>query len=177
MGKILVIFTLLSAVLVGGAVYYLQVYAYYEEVVATGTDDVMLTRLDTGQPEAIPYAEFQAIDATSSPIRYRGCFTTQASTVSLSQAYAAYPDARPIEGPRWFGCYDADEIGDALESGQAQAFLSIENVHYGVDRVVALFGDGRGFVWHQINHCGEVVFDGRPAPEGCPPPPEGIARQ
>ncbi|MGR3625750.1 MAG: DUF6446 family protein, partial [Limimaricola sp.] len=27
--------------------------------------------------------------------------------------------------------------------------------------------------WNQINVCGEVVFDGDPAPAGCPTPPEG----
>ena len=29
-----------------------------------------------------------------------------------------------------------------------------------------------GFVWHQMNICGEEVFDGNPPPPGCPPPPE-----
>ncbi|MEM9529235.1 MAG: DUF6446 family protein [Bacteroidota bacterium] len=36
----------------------------------------------------------------------------------------------------------------------------------------AVFQDGRGFVWHQINRCGEVVFDGQPVPDDCPTPPE-----
>ncbi|MEO0692827.1 MAG: DUF6446 family protein, partial [Pseudomonadota bacterium] len=27
--------------------------------------------------------------------------------------------------------------------------------------------------WHQINACGEEVFDGNPPPDGCPPVPEG----
>jgi hypothetical protein len=46
-------------------------------------------------------------------------------------------------------------------------------VSYGIDRIVAITEDGRGYVWHQINDCGEVVFDGEPAPENCPEPPEG----
>ena len=43
-----------------------------------------------------------------------------------------------------------------------------------IDRIVAVFPDGRGYAWHQINACGEVVFDGDPAPEGCPPVPERL---
>ena len=65
------------------------------------------------------------------------------------------------------------EVGTALENGEAIAFLSVENVTYGIDRVAAILPDGRGVLWHQINRCGEVVFDGRPAPENCPEPPEG----
>jgi hypothetical protein len=56
----------------------------------------------------------------------------------------------------------------------AIAFLGIENVRYGIDQVVAVLPDGRGFVWQQINACGAVVFNGEPAPEGCPPVPESL---
>ncbi|MEM9853369.1 MAG: DUF6446 family protein, partial [Pseudomonadota bacterium] len=72
----------------------------------------------------------------------------------------------------WFDCFDADVIGAALKDGTARAFLGQRDVIYGIDRVVAVFDDGRGYVWHQINRCGEVVFDGEPVPEDCPPPPE-----
>ena len=65
-------------------------------------------------------------------------------------------------------------IGGALEKGEALAFLSEPNITYGIDRVVAVMGDGRGFAWNQINACGKEVFEGRPAPEGCPPVPEGL---
>ena len=80
--------------------------------------------------------------------------------------------AVPLNAPGWFDCFDAAEIGAALEDGTAIAFLGTANVVYGFDRIVAVTDDGRGFVWHQINHCGEEVFDGNPPPEGCPPPPE-----
>ena len=43
-----------------------------------------------------------------------------------------------------------------------------------IDRIVAVYPDGRAYAWHQINRCGEVVFDGNSAPEGCPTPPEGL---
>ena len=170
-GKLLAGFIVVVALIAGVAMYYLQVYAFYETVEATGEGDVMLTPVGGGVPEAILYNGFEAIDSDSSPIRYRACFTTENPLAMLSETYAPYADAEPLVAPGWFSCFDAEEIGKALERGEALAFLSQENIHYGVDRVAAIFPDGRGYVWHQINACGEVVFDGQPAPEGCPPPP------
>ncbi|MGI3168731.1 DUF6446 family protein [Pseudooceanicola sp. C21-150M6] len=175
MGKFLAAVIVVSALLAGAGIYYFQVYGYYDEVVPTG-DDVYLTD-KAGEAVRIPYEDFEAIDAYSSPIRYRACFRTSLSLEEMSEGFQPYAKPVPLQAPYWFGCYEADGIGEALEAGKAQAFLSVENIHYGIDRVVAIFPDGHGYAWHQINHCGEVVFDGQPAPEGCPPPPEGTARQ
>lgn len=172
-GKLLAGFIVVVALVAGIAMYYLQVYAYYEEVQANGSDDVQMTLMVTEQPEAILYDNFEAIDGTSSPIRYRACFTTTMSHPMLTETYVAYDNAVPLVAPNWFGCFDAKELGAALEQGRALAFLGTENVVYGIDRVVAVMDDGRGFVWHQINHCGEKVFDGLPVPKGCPPEPKG----
>lgn len=171
-GKLVGSFIVITALIFGAVVYYFQEYGYYEEVAATGTDDVMLTSLVSGLPEPILYEDFQAVDADSSPIRYRACFTTAQSIAMLTETYTPYEAAEPLNAPNWFDCFDAAEIGHALERGEALPFLGQQNVHYGIDRVVAIFPDGRGFAWHQINHCGEVVFDGKPVPEGCPPKPE-----
>jgi hypothetical protein len=160
-----------SALIAGIALYYLQVYAFYDEV----TDGVIeLTPVTSEVAEPILFADFQAIDADSSPLRYRACFTTQMSEAMLTETYKVYDAAEPRVAPDWFECFEADEIGVALEGGRATAYLGEENVQYGIDRVVGIMSDGRGFVWHQINDCGEVVFDGRRAPEGCPTPPETL---
>lgn len=172
-GKLIAGFIVVVSLIAGIAIYYLQVYAFYDPVEATGSDDVQMTLLVTGEPEGILYENFEAIDANSSPIRYRACFTTTMSHPMLSETYVAYDHAEPLVGPGWFDCFDAKEIGKALERGTALAFMGQENIMYGIDRVVAVMEDGRGFVWHQINHCGEKVFDGEPAPEGCPPKPGG----
>lgn len=171
--KFLLSSIVMIAVAAGALLYYLQVYAYYEEVSAE-VSSVELTSIHTGAPEVILYDNFKAIDSDSSPIRYRACFTTPISYGSLTDNYVIYETAEPLVAPDWFDCFDAKEIGKALETGEAVAFLGTENVSYGIDRIVAVMPDGRGFVWHQINHCGEVVFDGDKAPEGCPVPPEGI---
>ena len=172
-GKLLGIIIIITALIAGVALYVFQIYAFYEPVKATGNADVQMTLLASDQPEPILYDNFEAIDADSSPIRYRACFTTSMSQPLLTETYKAYDKAVPNVAPGWFDCFNADEIGAALASGRALAFLGTENIHYGIDRVVAVMPDGRGFAWHQINHCGEVVFDGDPAPADCPPQPEG----
>ena len=172
-GKLLGIIIIMTALIAGVALYVFQIYAFYEPVKATGNADVQMTLLASDQPEPILYDNFEAIDADSSPIRYRACFTTSMSQPLLTETYKAYDKAVPNVAPGWFDCFNADEIGAALASGRALAFLGTENIHYGIDRVVAVMPDGRGFAWHQINHCGEVVFDGDPAPADCPPQQEG----
>ena len=172
MGKFLVILLLVCCAVAGVSMYYLQVYAFYEEVPETG-DDVRLTAIVSGTPEGLPYDRFEAIDSESSPIRYRACFTTDMGFDALSETYVIMDNPVPRVAPKWFECFDAEEVGGALENGAALAFMGEENVQYGIDRIVAIHEDGRGWVWHEINRCGEVVFDGNFAPEGCPPPPQG----
>ena len=168
LGQFLAGFTVFSALLAGGAMYYLQVYAFYEEVSAQG-DDVQLVSLMSGEPEPILFENFQAIDGSSSPIRYRACFTTEMSHALLSETYVAFENAEPRNAPGWFDCFDAEAIGAELEAGTALTFLSQKNFAYGVDRVVAITEDGRGYVWHELNDCGAKAYDGSPTGEACPP--------
>ena len=172
-GKILSMMILITAVVAGFGMYYLQVYHFYDEVVANGTDDVQMVSLTSGQPEPVLYEDFRAIDADSSPIRYRACFTTTMSHAMLTETYELYDTAEPLVAPKWFDCFDAAALGEALEEGRALAFLSEKDVQYGIDRIVAIDENGQGHVWHQINRCGEIVFDGQHAPDDCPQPPEG----
>jgi hypothetical protein len=169
--RIAIVGIIMSALIAGAALYYLQVYAYYVEV---GAEDaqIELTSVVTGEAEPIIFDSFDAIDSDSSPIRYRACFTTVLSQAMLTETYVIHDDAEPRVAPGWFDCFDAEQIGADLETGNAIAFLGTEHIHYGIDRIVAVYPDGRAYAWHQINECGEVVFDGNPAPEGCPSQPE-----
>ncbi|WP_193142454.1 MULTISPECIES: DUF6446 family protein [unclassified Meridianimarinicoccus] len=149
-GKIVGGVILAFAVIAGVSLYYLQVYHFYDEV-ATETVEIRLTPIQEGAPEPIPAAGIEAIDATSSPIRFRACFTTPLSQALLTETFRLYDGAEPLNAPAWFECFDATEIGAALQEGRAIAFLSEEGVSQGVDRVVAVFDDGRAFAWHQLN--------------------------
>lgn len=166
-GKIVSSLIVIIALLVGAGVYYAQVYGWYERVTP---QQILLTERD-GAPVAIPTGPIEGIDSISSPIRFRACFETTLTQDELAARFTPYPEAEPLTGPGWFACYDADAIGDGLSAGRITGWLGVENVTYGIDRVVGIDATGRGYVWHQINPCGEVVFDGQPAPEGCPPQP------
>ncbi|KAJ54214.1 histidine kinase [Actibacterium mucosum KCTC 23349] len=154
----------------GAAMYYLQVYGYYEPVADTG-DNLRLTSI-AGVAEPVIYDNFQAIDADSSPLRYRACFTTDMSQAMLTETFQLYENPTPLTTAGWFDCYDPAAIDAALKDGTATAYLGEANIVFGIDRVVAIFDDGRGRVWHQINACGKEHYDGNPVPAGCPPPPE-----
>ncbi|QFU07512.1 hypothetical protein PARPLA_00976 [Rhodobacteraceae bacterium THAF1] len=160
-GKVLALIMAVVAVATAVGVYYLQVYHYYEEVAPDGF--ALVT--ESGEIDA-QATNIEAIDAISSPIRFRACFDT-----ALTPAADAtrYEDAVPLTAPFWFDCFDATQIGDALEAGTATAFLAEKNVEYGVDRIVAITDDGRGYVWHQLNNCGETAYDGTQIGEDCPP--------
>lgn len=149
-GRILASIIVALTVIAGVSIYWLQVYAYYDEVSEEAVG-LTLVSLATDAPEPLAVDDFRAIDATSSPLRFRACFTPLMSDTTLSETYTPYPNPTPLTAPRWFDCFDAVEIGEALEAGEAMAFLSQHDIHDGVDRVVAVFPDGRGFAWHQLN--------------------------
>lgn len=171
-GKVIGIVLILSGAIAGGALYYLQVYGYYTEVQAVPGQDVTLVSLATQEPEPILYDNFRAIDADSSPIRYRACFTTTMTQALLSETYVAATKPQPRTGPGWFDCFDAEKIAAELEAGTAIAFLGHKNIHYGVDQIVAITQDGRGYVWNDLNDCGSKAYDGTVVGEECPARPE-----
>ena len=172
MGKFLAIVLVTCGIIAGGAMYYLQVYAYYSTVVPNGSTDVVLKPLDGSVAQAIAYSDYKAIDSNSSPIRYRACFTAENTADELKALYVTIKDAEPLVAPGWFDCFDAKEIGAAIETQSATSFLSIENVSYGIDRIVSVLDDGRGYAWNKINRCGKIAFAGKPLPPDCPTPPE-----
>nr|WP_246534384.1 DUF6446 family protein [Aliiroseovarius lamellibrachiae] len=148
-GKLLGSIIVLAGLIAGGLVYWLQIYAFYDE--ASSDTQIRLTNMVTGEPEVVLFDSFQGIDANSSPLRFRGCFTTTMSLAMLTETYEVVEGAEPRVAPGWFDCFDASEIGHALTEGGAIAFLGEKNIQDGIDRVVAVFPDGRGFAWHQLN--------------------------
>lgn len=166
LGSILIAFGLVAGIFM----YWLQVYAFYDRVTLASEGGPVTMRVTT--PDGVndlAVADFRAIDADSSPIRFRACFTVDPS--ALADA-VPYDDPVPLNAPGWFDCFDAGTLGADVQSGAAKAVMGEANVTFGIDRIIAVYPDGRAFAWHQINECGEEVFDGRPAPAGCPPAPE-----
>ena len=166
-GRIIVFVIIACAAIAGAAMYYLQIYGFYGDV--SDTDNrIFLTSSITGTPEEISITSLSAIDADSSPIRYRACFTTEQSIAMLSESFEVHADAEPRVAPSWFDCFDAEQLGADLAIGNAIAFWGQRNIEYGVDRVVAIYPDGRGYVWHEVNDCGDKLYDGSPKDPNCP---------
>lgn len=159
-GKIVAGSILVTALLAGAGVYYLQEYAFYSEVAFAPGHEILLTDL-AGQPEPIPVRDVKGIDGTASPLKFRACFTSDVSIATLTEGYQVYDAPTPLIAPAWFSCFDAEAIGAALESGEAVAFLGQADIAPTpskpgatpviVDRVVAVFPDGRAFAWNQLS--------------------------
>ncbi len=131
-----------------GAQWWFQTRAYYEPVAL----DALPVTLADGETVTLQLAGAEAIDAETSPLRFRACLTLDPDEAArlVAQGTPAV-DPTPLIAPDWFACFDAEAIGAALQAGQAQAILSQTEVRPGADRIMAVFPDGRVFVWHQWN--------------------------
>lgn len=150
-GRMVAGLIVVPSLIVGAIIYWLQEYGYYYRLPADAPfAQIRLVPLTGGEPEPIPVADLQAIDADSSPLRFRACFTVENSLAMLTETYELAEKPVPLNGPRWFTCYDARAIGRALETGEALAFLSEPQIHTDVQRIVAVFADGRAYAWQQL---------------------------
>ncbi|WP_151720110.1 DUF6446 family protein [Gemmobacter serpentinus] len=141
----------IAALLAGAGIWYTQLYAYYEPVAFTPGAEIALTPIIGTAPEVILADNVTGIDADSSPLRFRACFHTPLSQGMLTETYRVYDKAEPLIAPPWFDCFDAGKIDTALQTGEAIAFLSVADIHPGIDRVIAVFPDGQAYAWHQLN--------------------------
>ena len=113
-GKIVGTVLIGLAVIAGAALYYLQVYHFYDEVAYGTSGGVVVTRVD-GEPGEIAVRDVSAIDANSSPIRFRACFVTDVPVEEMISDFQTYPDAEPLNAPGWFTCFDAVDLGAARD--------------------------------------------------------------
>ncbi|MBS0124540.1 DUF6446 family protein [Thetidibacter halocola] len=165
-GKFLAGIIVACSLIAGIAIYYLQVYYFYETLPPQAS--ITLTGAD-GAPVELAVTGFEGIDADSSPIRYRACFDVALSLDEATARLDPYQGSEPRTAPGWFTCFDAEAIGDRIEAGTARVFAVQRNLEFGIDRVIAITDDGRGYVWHEINDCGDKAYDGSPLGDDCPP--------
>ena len=108
---------LLTSVIAGVTMYYLRVYGFYERVNVEEAKGISLVNLSTQEPEKIQVANFQGIDANSSPIRFRACFEVNDPIDLLKEKYVMLNSATPRNAPMWFNCFNAGRIGEDLSRG------------------------------------------------------------
>lgn len=136
-GRYLVIALLVFVALFGAVLWYFQTYAFYAEL---GADKVTIA----GKEYSV--SNYRGIDAVTSPLKLRSCFEMHGT---IDAPLAEKPT--PLVAPDWFDCFDAREIGEALEQGEAVAYLAEADEFDGVDRIVARFPDGRAYEWRQFH--------------------------
>lgn len=141
-GRTLVIgFLVFVAVFLAGLVW-TQFFAYYERQSGVGALAIM--------GEAVPVADYDGIDSASSPLKLRGCLTIDPDWIARLAPPAA-PDATPLNAPFWFRCFRAGVLTGDLASGVARAYDIGRNQPAGFDLMLAVYPDGRGYVWRQLN--------------------------
>jgi hypothetical protein len=92
--------------------------------------------------------DYTGIDSETSGLKRRGCFAADPDDFA---ALVPMEKPTPLKAPGWFECFDYASLTQDLEAGRAVAFLAAENEKDGIDRVVAIYPDGRGFEWRQLN--------------------------
>ena len=141
-GKMLVGGIVAFAAVFGVGMWYAQVYAYYEEV----TD---ISEVTVGS-EIFAVRDYDGINAPTSPLKMRGCFTFEDPKGAIV-AGKRVEDAVPIKPPHWFECFDTEQIQADLESGAAVPIMAGLDEGDGADLYMAIYPDGRAYRWRQPN--------------------------
>lgn len=116
-----------------------------------GPVDVAITMLPLsgGASEEILHDRLTAMRDNALPDSLWACFTTPHSMGLLTESYVVAEDVAPTNPVSSLPCFDADTVKNAIEQGQAVAFVGERDVWPGVDRLVAVYLDGRAVAWNQ----------------------------
>ena len=132
----LVAFTLIFAAFL----WYAQFYAYYNEV--EGLTEVSV------EGHNIEVSNYHGLDGSSSGLKLRGCFVVDpADFANVAVAVAPVPTTPP----GWFDCFQTEQLTNDVNNGVAIAYMAAQEDMDGLDRLIAVYPDGRAFMWRQLN--------------------------
>lgn len=132
-------FLVFLAIFAAGLIY-TQFFAFYERQKGVGALRIA--------GEVVPIADYDGIDSSSSPLKLRGCFRIDPAAVAT---LAPATDATPLTPPFWFRCFDTAALTADLASGVATAYALTRDDPKGFDQMIAVYPDGRGYLWRQLN--------------------------
>ncbi len=141
-GRTLVIGFLVFVALFFAGLVWTQFFAYYEREQDIGALSIM--------GEDVPVADYRGIASASSPLKLRGCLTIDPAAIARLAPPPA-PQATPLNPPFWFRCFDAGALTADLAAGTARAYDIGRDQPEGFDRMLAVYPDGRAYVWRQLN--------------------------
>ncbi len=136
--RLMIGFLAVVALFAAGLIWF-QFFAFYER---TGS----FAPVAVGERE-IDFADYEGIDATSSPLKLRGCFAADPADFA---GLDPVEDATPLTPPPWFRCFDAETIARDVEAGRAAAYRLASDSPEGFDLMAAVYPDGRGYLWRQL---------------------------
>ena len=139
-GKFFVISLLAFTFIFSIILYYFQVFAFYSR--ADGLVSIKVLHRD------VEVQNYRGIDSVTSGLKLRGCFSVDPQEFSNLPVLAK---ATPLSAPFWFGCFNHVKLQLEIDKGDAKAFLVSENEKDGIDRVVAVYPNGKAFQWRQLN--------------------------
>ncbi len=124
--------------------WYTQTYAYYDRV-----SDV--ERIEVAG-KTLSVRDYQGIDADTSPMKIRACFTLDPTEIDAPKA----DDATPLGAPVWFDCFDNGKLTEDITAGRAVAYVAGDETPegattYQILRYLAVYPDGRAYLWRQYN--------------------------
>jgi hypothetical protein len=139
-GKRVMIAFLAFVAVFAAALVYFQFFAFYQRTEAPEA-------LFVGD-DRVPVGAWEGIDATTSPLKLRACFETEVAALAEAEPVT---DATPLTPPFWFRCFDARALTQDLEAGRAEAFAVARDQPDGFDTMLAVYPDGRAYLWRQLN--------------------------
>jgi hypothetical protein len=80
---------------------------------------------------------------------YFACFKTPLSYGLLTETYELAENAAPMTPLGAMDCFDAPTLAVDTETGNALTLSGGKNIVEGYDRMIAVYPDGRAFMWHQ----------------------------
>ena len=125
------------------ALWYFQFHAFYEDLpqqplIVQGTEYAVVS--------------WEGTDASSSPLKRRVCLNVTPDAVAqMATAHKGLTDAEPLVAPDWFECFNAKQITRDIAAGKAVGYLMGPSAFDGVDELLAVYPDGRAFIWRQLD--------------------------
>ena len=110
---------------------------------------IALTPIIGDTPEPVAIRNPQATSDNSDVDSFYACFDTDLNFAFVTETYEILENVDPPSPASHLPCFDADKIRDDVYSGEAIAVMGERGYSIGVDRLVVLYQDGRGYAWNQ----------------------------